>query len=70
MNIISKSGIDRDPFEQSDRGGFGRNAGKGDANRSVGGAFFRGYAETSLGKGPRRPGKTVYRYPAKGKAAS
>lgn len=65
MNIISKTGLARDPFEQSDRGGFGKNAGKGDSNRSCNSAFFRGYEQTTLGKGKRRPGKTVYRYPAK-----
>jgi hypothetical protein len=66
MNIITKNPIARDPFEQSDRGGFCKNAGKGDSNRSCNSAFFRGYENSNLGKGKRTPGKTVYRYPSKG----
>jgi len=34
MNIHVKDQTFKDPFEQSDRGGFGKNAGKGDSPRN------------------------------------
>ena len=46
MNIINKDSIGRDPFEQTDRGGFGRNAGKGDFNRSMTQKYRDNYPET------------------------
>lgn len=40
MNIHMKSGIDKNPFDQSDRNHkFRTGAGKGDANRSLSKAF-------------------------------
>ena len=62
MDINVKSGVDRDPFQQTDRGGFGHNAGKGDFNRSMSNRYAAGYEETNLGKVKNKPGKTTYRY--------
>lgn len=40
MNIHMKTkSLHTDPFAQSDRGGFGKNAGKGDSPRSIGKRF-------------------------------
>jgi hypothetical protein len=41
MNIQVKDPIYRDPFQQSDRGGFGPTNGKGDAPRTIPDEEFR-----------------------------
>ena len=61
MNINVKSGIDKDPFAQSDRGGFGKNAGKGDSPRSLTRAYFANYDEIAWSPRVKSPGKTIYR---------
>lgn len=50
MNIHMKSGMDRDPFHQSDRNHkFRTGAGKGDANRSLSKNFTDNFPKT-MGK--------------------
>ena len=55
MNIIVKKGYEnRDPFDTSDREPFGRNAGKGDRNRSASQAFKDGYDQINWGHPKRK----------------
>lgn len=53
--------IDKDPFAQSDRGGFGKTYGKGDAPRNLSRAFNERFP-SSMGRRKASPGKKTYRY--------
>lgn len=55
MNIISRktAACDKDPFDQSDRVPFTKNAGKGDAPRSVGRKFRDNYDQIDWGRKKR-----------------
>lgn len=63
MNINVKPTIDRDPFDQSDRDPIGRNAGKGDRDRSDKKKFKRNFPPTLGQDIGKHPGKRVFRYP-------
>lgn len=60
MNINIKPTCDRNPFDQSDRGGFHKNAGKGDAPRNIGKKFHENFPR-SMGKGGFKRFRKVYR---------
>jgi hypothetical protein len=62
MNIINKSGADKDPFNQSDRDPWHPHAGKGDRDRSNTPSFKRNFDEINWGPRKKVPGKRTYRY--------
>lgn len=50
MHINVKNPIGRDPFQQSDRDPIGRNAGKGDRNRSDPKAVANRFPKRGMGR--------------------
>lgn len=62
MNIINKSSIDKDPFNQSDRDAWHPHAGKGDRDRSNTPSFKRNFDEINWTPRKKYPGKRTYRY--------
>ncbi|HYG24504.1 MAG TPA: hypothetical protein VEH04_17125 [Verrucomicrobiae bacterium] len=66
MNIVCRKTAhnDVDPFSRSDRDPIGRNAGKGDRPRNVGGNFKKNYDAINWGRShdvKRKPGRTRIR---------